>query len=720
MAVPAASCSITIPSSARARRRVSTTNAELAELSPECQPVPPGYSPSFGMFQETERMVQLSLNMLSFDKEDASLGETSKARASHETQIGALDKLASSWDFSSQRRQDFQHKFELLSRGAKRWKQKNNHRFFTPWDFSQIANAAVALSAGPASAERPGREGVSGSYFIRSRHDILGVFKPIDEESGRAETALACSPSERCLGTASGTENYFRSGGGAYREVAAYLLDHDHFARVPQTALARLDIALPASNGTENAGFQHEMIAAGAKNGAFQVYISNLGDADDFGPGVFLTESVHRIATLDIRVINCDRHGGNALVVRSERAGVSNAYELVPIDHGFVLPEFVPTCRWPVWMDWKQVKEPISARTKRYIETLDAEMDARILKDELEGCVSASSLAWLRVSTFLLKRGISLGLSLYEIGLFMFSRDPSRETSHLAKCAMEAYDAGVARERRLLSMQYDVSSTNSLTSSPSLKPKPAASLSSTVTSSRNAATSASGSSGGSQPATHFERSFSNDPIFAFDDYDIDAPVSAQHTAASAPSDGDDKQCAVGVNAPDTALNEDAELVEGGELSDAAWEYVVKYACRLLEQQLQDHERNRAAQSQRVNRESSPLDPETEASGLFGIKALEESVRFLTSRRFPARGPRSLRPKLALRAACPRSCIASRPIISCSSSNIGPRMVMNHAGRPSEVKVPKRMKQRQAVLLLYARLLRACVVGQQQQQLVGLG
>eukprot|EP00182_Erythrolobus_australicus_P004244 CAMPEP_0185833650 /NCGR_PEP_ID=MMETSP1353-20130828/3297_1 /TAXON_ID=1077150 /ORGANISM="Erythrolobus australicus, Strain CCMP3124" /LENGTH=769 /DNA_ID=CAMNT_0028531965 /DNA_START=285 /DNA_END=2595 /DNA_ORIENTATION=+ len=549
----------------------------FSEASAACVPM---RAMSVGLLHDTQQMVHLSFDMLKGDKEQAERGDEGQAalgqteRMDFVTGASPVDKLASSWDFSSQRRQEFQHKFEVLTRGARRWKLRKSHHAFTPWDFSQIANAAVTLAGGPASAERPGREGVSGSYFIRSTHDILGVFKPIDEESGkRVEHSNSISE----VASNVETESYFSPGGGAHREVAAYLLDHDHFAGVPQTALACLDIALPKS---DRPALKLASSDADAKNGAFQMYVSNLGDADDFGPAVFLSESVHRLAILDIRIINCDRHGGNALVVRSEQAGISNAYELVPIDHGFVLPEFVPTCRWPVWMDWKQTKEPLGIQTRRYVEMLDAEMDARILKDELDGAIAASSLAWLRVSTFLLKRGIALGLSLHDIGLFMFSRDPGRETSALAKCTAEAFDAGVAREQRLLSMHADLCSLSAM-SSPSRPSKVASCIMSTTSKISSGATSSGASSvyAGSEGIC-LNRSDSNEPIFELDDCGSDASV---YDAG--------ERFLVDEMTLQTATRHQPHVqseVVVHELSEAAWDYVVKYACRLLEQQLQDH------------------------------------------------------------------------------------------------------------------------------------
>eukprot|EP00184_Porphyridium_aerugineum_P002659 CAMPEP_0184693486 /NCGR_PEP_ID=MMETSP0313-20130426/1689_1 /TAXON_ID=2792 /ORGANISM="Porphyridium aerugineum, Strain SAG 1380-2" /LENGTH=834 /DNA_ID=CAMNT_0027151569 /DNA_START=963 /DNA_END=3467 /DNA_ORIENTATION=- len=354
--------------------------------------------------------------------------------------------------------------FEILNRGARRYRRSG--RMFEPWDFSMISDAAIVLCSGkPASVEKPQRAGVSGSYFIRGERDILGVFKPVDEEPSNVfvEAMQDMGPPSR--GSMSSTQSggdvefdfdhsCFPSGQGAFREVAAYILDHDNFSRVPQTALAQVNAELfSGSSPREGFGLSTaDNTQPVVKQGAFQVYVSNLGDAEDFGPGVILTESVHRVAILDIRVLNCDRHPGNLLVVPTrdpEEVG-RNKYEVIPIDHGFILPEIVPTCPWAVWMDWKQAKEPLSEKVIKYIHSLDADMDSKILKDELNGCIMNGSLLTLRIATHLLKKGVELGLSLYDIGTMVFCRNAKREESLLAKIGREALDAGMAREERLL------------------------------------------------------------------------------------------------------------------------------------------------------------------------------------------------------------------------------------------------------------------------------
>jgi len=349
----------------------------------------------------------------------------------------AGDQVSSSWPPKPS--------VELISRYAHR---KEGHKMpsFLPWDCSElklaVETASAAFKEGKGRASKPEREGVCGTYFIsrvQSSADVLGVFKPEDEEAGddslRAEPEDGLSALQQYLGRSSAG---FRPGDGCYKEVAAYLLDHKRFAGVPQTALARCDVNL----GQQTVKVGKE----GSRMGAFQVYQPNCGDADDFGPGVFARDAVHRIAIFDLRVLNCDRHGGNILVVNPTEGGAEK--NLVPIDHGFILPENVGTMGWPVWMDWPQAREQISAEQVRYVDGLDAKMDARILSDELERRISQASLMNLRLGTALLQKGLRAGLTLYEMGTMVYSRGATDERSILERIVTESIDAGVAREGR--------------------------------------------------------------------------------------------------------------------------------------------------------------------------------------------------------------------------------------------------------------------------------
>jgi hypothetical protein len=61
--------------------------------------------------------------------------------------------------------------------------------------------------------------------------------------------------------------------------------------------------------------------------------VSSSGIIEDYGLAKLPLEEIHKIAILDIRILNCDRNGENVLVIE----GAKN--KLIPIDHGLSLPD---------------------------------------------------------------------------------------------------------------------------------------------------------------------------------------------------------------------------------------------------------------------------------------------------------------------------------------------------------------------------------------------
>jgi hypothetical protein len=364
-------------------------------------------------------------------------------------------------------------RLKLVSRSAVRWISEHEvaggvdaAAKFRP-DFSQVASAVDTVRegfvSGRAGIERPPRESVSGTYFfkrVESRPSMGGkvtaVFKPADEEptNGSSPCGSLISPSSSPRHPPGGSiprsspdwrdssrsaqmlAAGFRPGDGVYKEVAAYLLDHSNFAKVPQTALAECNFV------------DSETRQLRTKMGAFQVYVPNVGDADDWGPGIFPTEDVHRIAILDIRILNFDRHGGNILVTKS----ASGRHGLVPIDHAFALPENILAVPWAVWMDWPAAREPISAATKSYIAGLEPDIEARMLQDELGENIRTSSTRALKIATRLLQKGAAAGLTLHDIGLLIYTREGEEsddQKSELQKIVDEAIESSKLRQSHI-------------------------------------------------------------------------------------------------------------------------------------------------------------------------------------------------------------------------------------------------------------------------------
>jgi hypothetical protein len=362
---------------------------------------------------------------------------------------------------------------KLVSRSAIRWMSEHEvpgyarlGPQFQP-DFSQVASAVdcvrEGLVSGRAGIERPPRESVSGTYFFKRVKSgqsvdskVTAVFKPADEEP--ADSTSPCgslisgssSPRHPLAGpvpcsspdwhgssrSAHMLAAGFRHGEGAYKEVAAYILDHNNFAKVPQTALAECNF------------MDSESRQLRTKMGAFQVYVSNVGDADDWGPGIFPVEDVHRIAALDIRILNFDRHGGNILVTKNSH----DRHGLVPIDHAFALPENIRPVPWAVWMDWPAARVPMSEATRRYIAGLEPEIESRMLQDELGGNIRPNSLRALKIATRLLQKGAAAGLTFHDIGLLIYTREGEESDeykSELQKVVDEAIESSKLRQSHM-------------------------------------------------------------------------------------------------------------------------------------------------------------------------------------------------------------------------------------------------------------------------------
>ena len=185
-------------------------------------------------------------------------------------------------------------------------------------------------------------EGTGGAYFMQdvSGQEYVGVFKPIDEEPMAENNPRGLPLSSDGEGLKRGT----RVGEGALREVAAYILDHPlggrrslmgddvGFSGVPPTVMVRC----------LHGGFNHpkgsEHQEKSFKIGSLQMFVKNHGSCEDRGPKAFPVEEVHKISVLDIRLANADRHAGNILFCKE---GEEGRIVLIPIDHGYCLPDTV-------------------------------------------------------------------------------------------------------------------------------------------------------------------------------------------------------------------------------------------------------------------------------------------------------------------------------------------------------------------------------------------
>lgn len=248
--------------------------------------------------------------------------------------------------------------------------------------------------------------GLGGTYFLKnSAKQVVGVFKPEDEEAGGPN-----NPKGNCgfMGKPS-VRNGVLAGEANLREVAAYMLDHQKFANVPATV--RVEV-------------QHAMFGGKAKVGSFQEFRIHDEEAGDLSSSLFSTEEAHKIAIMDVRLLNTDRNDENLLVKRLPSADL----ELIPIDHGCSLPSTLQVMwhDW-IWLSWPQTKRPFSKAEKDYIEGLNASDDSTLLSSELN--LAWRNLLMLGITTTFLQKGAAADLSLFDIASMMVRDEPSRPST---------------------------------------------------------------------------------------------------------------------------------------------------------------------------------------------------------------------------------------------------------------------------------------------------
>ncbi|KZV15080.1 phosphatidylinositol 4-kinase gamma 4-like [Dorcoceras hygrometricum] len=276
-------------------------------------------------------------------------------------------------------------------------------------------------------------EGTGGAYFMLdpSGTKYLSVFKPIDEEPMAVNNPRGLPLSEDGEGLKKGT----RVGEGALRECAVYLLDHPMSGRRSFTGELMGFAGVPPTVYVKclHSGFNHPD-GVSVKTGSLQMFMENDGSCEDMGPSAFPVKEVHKIAVLDMRMANADRHAGNILVSKGE----DGQTVLIPIDHGYCLPYSFEDCTFD-WLYWPQARQPFSAETVEYIRSMDAETDMALLKfygwDLPLECARV-----LRISTMLLKKGTEKGLTPFAIGSMM-CRETVRKESVIEEIIQEAWDS---------------------------------------------------------------------------------------------------------------------------------------------------------------------------------------------------------------------------------------------------------------------------------------
>ncbi|KAJ1468452.1 phosphatidylinositol 3 and 4-kinase-domain-containing protein [Baffinella frigidus] len=258
--------------------------------------------------------------------------------------------------------------------------------------------------------------------MYNSRGEVAAVFKPIDEEP------FGPSNPKGFVGRADEESQMKRGipvGGGAVRECAAFLLDHDGRAAVPATTMLRISHTTLLPDQAE----------VQIKVGSLQRFCPHECTAEDIGTAGFGVDQVHAIGIFDARIFNMDRNSDNLLV--ASKKGVWSARTLIPIDHGYILPsiqhlEEVQVC----WLHWPQAHVPFSPSTLATIAALDAKAEGAMLRATLG--FGEEALMTLFLGTAIVQHAARAGLTLHDIGMLATPGDSGNSPSSVEKLVAHA------------------------------------------------------------------------------------------------------------------------------------------------------------------------------------------------------------------------------------------------------------------------------------------
>jgi hypothetical protein len=241
-------------------------------------------------------------------------------------------------------------------------------------------------------------DGSGGVYFFKLPNGLrLAVFKPHDEEPNAPNNPKSY---KNVFGTI-GLKRGILSGESSFREFAAFLLDHQGVAHVPDSCLVRC--WHPAFSSPD------------PKEGSFQLFRHSRHSLEDEGDFSHIDVcDAQFMAVLDLRLCNVDRHLGNVLVNYVTK---SSKWDITAIDHGYCLPDFSGLCDvFFDWSRWPQAKAPVQPSVAAYIAQLNADDDLDLLMRRVpEICAlrRAECLLAIRISTMLLKMCVARGKTLH-------------------------------------------------------------------------------------------------------------------------------------------------------------------------------------------------------------------------------------------------------------------------------------------------------------------
>lgn len=276
-------------------------------------------------------------------------------------------------------------------------------------------------------------DGTGGVYILVGEADQpVAVWKPSNEEAfapanPRGYTADE-SPGMYLKHPESPMRGGFIVGNGFLHERAIFLLDQNSPipAGVPTAVIAKAKVDGANKVPVEVSRFDRvpRRCAADQPVGSLHQYKSHDGTADDYGVKIMNKEHLQRIALLDLRTLNADRHSANILVSLKKRDGKMKEGDgsLIPIDHAFCLPDYLQLEQTTLdWMHWPQAKEELSDEIMNGINEIDIEDDVALMR---QTGIAESSIVTLQIGTAIVKIGCSLGLSLSKMAQFCVRKDP--------------------------------------------------------------------------------------------------------------------------------------------------------------------------------------------------------------------------------------------------------------------------------------------------------
>ncbi|NNM43461.1 MAG: hypothetical protein HKM07_03880 [Chlamydiae bacterium] len=265
--------------------------------------------------------------------------------------------------------------------------------------------------------------GVNNSYFCKiltgkvddqgsSEVVIGGVLKFGDEEAG----------TKRNLRKDITRSKYGISPGKSYaRECIASAL---HPERIPCT----IKITFLAENGQERLASLQRFIPEARDLHTVDIVKESMN---------FPEEEVCEMALVDLRLVNTDRHKGNALIPKNSFSS------LYLIDHGCVLSEGFQDKAVFCWSAWSRAELGFPEQYKERIAKIDIQNDRRICKETFPD-VSEGVLKSLGLSTFLLQESAKADLSLRRIAAYYFTSENPLCSSSFAEILYKKINAKVA------------------------------------------------------------------------------------------------------------------------------------------------------------------------------------------------------------------------------------------------------------------------------------